>query len=781
MKKDAFRGKEGAVLIVIAAILASSFLPSAAADFACSVKASCTGDESEIFSMSGTGNAHAEIASETHYGSHVCCGGMGSGVLGTSCSGKYAVALVLSSDTNAHAGNPLVSPYSVDVCLSTTIGAPWCLVESDACTAGSVCLASISSDTNAHAGDCNAYARKVCCFVNRPPAVTDIAPPPGDNRGDITFAATASDPDGDGVRSVDFEVVFTGGSTALGEDTSAPFQATWNSFDDVVGVIDTTVKVRARASDGAAWGPWYEETFTVNNTRPAAWLTTPSNGTRTGKIFNVTWNGNVYANAYDFQYVDRAVFRAGGSWTTVPQTAQKYSQVNLATADDEAEYCFRVRGADTVQGVPGLWSCNPSLGQDPSTSGCTCIIMDTVNPIAAVDTSPLYTRFGIFDVNWSGSDTGGSGIGCYIIQYRVYDNKVGTEFVAWKEWSSVNNANRLVFSGGGCSAVSCTTWVDDEFNRGSELPLEVRSKDGQTTQFRILAVDNAYGCANSGIYAQSATETNYDTTSPPGLTVVARDADGTVLPSPTGTLYTPDSATFAVSADPADDDYTGVYRTGVRYWLLKPGAGYVVMSRLDGLEMNCGNYVSECSLAAGPWYKDYNVTYKGFAVDRAGNENITLSRSFLVLKPMKLDADTDNVYMTLGSNRIVTLTISNRQAFGDTIKIVLTGYPHAKFMNESVGVPGPGARDLNVTLLPRESKTVNVAVYTSDVGEDYMLSIIANTTRVGFESKIEDMALIDVRVVMPHEFPGLAPWAVALITVSAVVIYAVFSGRRPRN
>ncbi|MFH0956848.1 MAG: hypothetical protein V1813_03225, partial [Candidatus Aenigmatarchaeota archaeon] len=197
--------------------------------------------------------------------------------------------------------------------------------------------------------------------------------------------------------------------------------------------------------------------------------------------------------------------------------------------------------------------------------------------------------------------------------------------------------------------------------------------------------------------------------------------------------------------------------------------------------MNCGDYVRGCTLAAGPWYKDYNVTYKGFAVDRAGNENITVSRSFLVLKPMKLDSDTDNVYMTLGSNRIVTLTISNRQAFEDTIKIVLLGYPHAKFMNESVGVPGPGARDLNVTLLPKESKTIHVAVYTSDVGEDYQLAIIANTTRAGFESKVEDMAIIDVRVVMPHEFPGLAPWAIALIAVSAVVIYAVFSTRRPRD
>jgi hypothetical protein len=261
---------------LIIAIVAFSAVASAQ-QFQCSVKSSCTGDESEIFSMWDVTNAHAEIASLDNYPYKVCCGGLGmvgaSPVIGSQCSGRYTAALVLSSQTNAHAGNPLVSGYTERVCLSTQVGQPWCTVV-NTCPSGTVCLASISSDDNAHVGDCGAYSRKVCCRANRKPVVDDIVPPPGDDRGLIDFTASITDPDDDPIRRVEFMVTFTGGSRDLGAVTSEPWSVTWNSTADITG-IDEGVQISARAYDGAEWGDWHSESFAVNNTPPMAWITAP--------------------------------------------------------------------------------------------------------------------------------------------------------------------------------------------------------------------------------------------------------------------------------------------------------------------------------------------------------------------------------------------------------------------------------------------------------------------------------------------------------------------------
>lgn len=132
-------------------------------DLACSVVSGACGGATILKLDSGTG--HAELPGQSNYSSKVCCTGTG---ISNSCSASpAAVALKLSSETDAHVEKNTFSNYSSsnDACLSATTPHVSCDYADDCSSlgAGYVCLASISSNTNAHVGDCSAYSTKVCC------------------------------------------------------------------------------------------------------------------------------------------------------------------------------------------------------------------------------------------------------------------------------------------------------------------------------------------------------------------------------------------------------------------------------------------------------------------------------------------------------------------------------------------------------------------------------------------------------------------------------------------
>ena len=89
-------------------------------------------------------------------------------------------------------------------------------------------------------------------------------------RGSIQVTAEASDPSG--VTSVAFSATGPGGSVDLGEDTEAPFVATW----DTTAVPDGEYEVVATATDGAGnEGESDPATVLVDNTPPTVTLATP--------------------------------------------------------------------------------------------------------------------------------------------------------------------------------------------------------------------------------------------------------------------------------------------------------------------------------------------------------------------------------------------------------------------------------------------------------------------------------------------------------------------------
>ncbi len=769
----------GVAVLLLAALAATAFAAQPAdAELSCSVKTSCSSGEVAVYSMYSTDNSHACQGSLCAY--RVCCHETDPDVtLTTDCADERSdVVLKLFDTTNAHVGSPFSSPsYPVSACLGSSVGEILCSVQSS-CSA-SKCLGSISSLSNAHVGDCSAYSNKLCCEVNNdPPVVTDIMI--SGSRRYVAFTAAVNDPDGDAVKSVRYEVSYGSGWVDAGSssDPSDGFRVVWDSYEDAGITNARTFSVRASAEDSIAWGDPRTESASVDNTPPDGWITAPSVGTRAGRIFSVYWDGNSYATSYEFQYVDVADFQAGIPWTSQSTGATSYD-LDLSAAGHNADYCFRVRAVDDDYGIPGSWSCNPVPGEIMSEEGCTCVKLDMVSPHSQIETSPLYAKQKTFDVSWEGNDEDmgdeGSGVACYEVWYRIYDEKNGVPIAGWTDWEGIYDTSRNVWTGSACETVECTTLNLSTFDQDVVLTYPLDDQDSHTFYFSAKALDSAYGCGNiQGTSSESVPGTWIDWTAPPAVSVSAVGSDGDPLESPDGVLYVPDSARIYVSADPQDLDYTGIAQAGFTYWMMKAGAGGIVIGDPSGTTVNCAPGEHECSGEIGPWDNDYVIRYKSFAVDLAGNRGESEEKSFSILKPFKLTVSTNDLYMTLGSYKVIQLSLANRQNLAEDVVVRLSDYQYAKFVEDTEGELSEDLRTLRVSLGPREERTVHLMVYTQDTGDDYNLNIQANSERPGFEDKIEDSADIVIRVVFPHEFSGLGIPALVAAVLLALAAYAAF-------
>jgi hypothetical protein len=164
----------------------------------CAVRNSaCNADEAEIFRMSGTVNAHAQLPSAATYSNLVCCGGVPN--ISNSCSGIYAVALQLSSASNAHVQQS--GGYAEKACISVPTGGSISVGYAADCLASGydTTLASMKSNTNSHVGDPDAYPTKVC--------VTSVAPTVSISISDGTIDYGYVDLNSTGTNTSDVQVI----------------------------------------------------------------------------------------------------------------------------------------------------------------------------------------------------------------------------------------------------------------------------------------------------------------------------------------------------------------------------------------------------------------------------------------------------------------------------------------------------------------------------------------------------------------------------------------------
>ncbi len=782
-------------LSVISITLCVLMSANAAHAFQCTVRSDqCNPEETAIMGMSYTTNAHAEKGDQ-NYPYVLCCSDSAS--LGTDCSGLYFPVFYLAGSTNSHAADPTFPPEpgyeDTDnwVCLSSSSGLPYCTTVDDPLKEGCemrtgglepVCMATIFRETNSHVATCDdplAYDTRICCRTSLEPRVIDIEVLNlynGKMRGNARINATAIDPDGDQITDMRYTVEYTGtGSPASLDYTNPPqFEVVWDTRG-ISGVMQDDVKIRANAYSRGTWGDeWREEFFDVDNTPPDAWITGPPDDEWVGRIFTVTWENNTYTNGVYFQYADALGFGATG-WepSSPPLDYDNAYEMDLSTLGaGEFDYCYRVDANDVAGEIDGTPSCDPS-GPGDITSECNCSKVDASPPsVSSVGTSREYVTSDTFDVTWSGSDGSGSGIKCFQVQYRIDDTKAGTQG-SWTPWSGINDINDAsIYQSGSCSAaVSCSSDLD-----GTEFDQEEvvgSSEDGRTFVFRARALDRVErDCSNVASWVESAApygSTTIDWTEPPDVTIEARDVEGSVIVSPEGSILTGTPVDFRVTSDPSNQDYSGVVESGIVYNVWRLGTDYLVSGPITLNSCPTNN----CD-GTKTWEDDYNITYYGYSTDRAGNTNVTETKSFIVTRPVGISSTVSSLYMVLGTYEIVPVTVSNRQEEPEPVSVKITGdYPYSRFVDISEGVLSSDNKTLDITLQAKETKSFHAFVYTADVG-DYTMNIVVNSTREGYETRISDAMSIDVRIVFPEEFDGLSWVSVLVVMISAVILYTRF-------
>ena len=156
-----------------------------AGTLSCSVTtaAGCSGVV--IWRMSGSTNAHAELASQAtaaYDNNVVCCSGVTG--LGNSCTGTFATALKLSGTTNAHVQQ--TGSYANSACISVPSGGSVSIAyQATNCTGYDTTLGSMKATTNSHVGNTTAYSEyKICGTAAGAAEVYSVSITPA---GDIAY------------------------------------------------------------------------------------------------------------------------------------------------------------------------------------------------------------------------------------------------------------------------------------------------------------------------------------------------------------------------------------------------------------------------------------------------------------------------------------------------------------------------------------------------------------------------------------------------------------------
>lgn len=140
-------------------------------------------------------------------------------------------------------------------------------------------------------------------------------------------------------------------------------------------------------------------------------------------IFYVEWTGTdtgiAGIQSYDAQVKDGA----GGAWTDW-QMGVEYDHAQF-TGTGGHTYFFRVRASDYAGNVEP-WP----AGYDASTT------VEALPPVTAIGELPPYTRGEVIQVEWSGSDPGGSGVATYDVQVQDGDGGVWTDWLLNEQWTS---------------------------------------------------------------------------------------------------------------------------------------------------------------------------------------------------------------------------------------------------------------------------------------------------------------------------------------------------------
>ncbi len=226
---------------------------------------------------------------------------------------------------------------------------------------------------------------------NTPPMVSGVSPSSGFHRGTITLSASASDPNG--VTRIEFRVR----GTLVGMDTTAPYQASYNT----ASVVDGAATLRATAFDPAGNAGFTEASFTIDNTAPIFSAFSGPNGQTYGPGSTQTWSFTAAdaapasapsATPSGVASVQCSVVSVGdpASFGACSGGSSSHSVSNLGVGN----YTFSVRATDNA-GNPNTVTRNFSIAEDtsdppPDGGGGSA---DIVAPETSIDKGPKKKTF----------------------------------------------------------------------------------------------------------------------------------------------------------------------------------------------------------------------------------------------------------------------------------------------------------------------------------------------------------------------------------------------------
>jgi hypothetical protein len=352
-----------------------------------------------------------------------------------------------------------------------------------------------------------------------------------------------------------------------------------------------------------------------------------------------------------------------------------------------------------------------------------------------------------FTIVWSGDDGSGygvSGLKWYNVTYRTDPSG------AWIPWGS-----------GGDS------YTSDTFGYGRLLLL-----NGSTYYINVTATDWEDNQASDVI------NVTIDRT-PPVIYIKTLDQDGNPIPSqwiPPGSPVTLVNVTSNVS-----DERSGVEKNTIEYvvsgedsrheWLecgSGPSPGWSICSTADSSQGRLDIRYSETT----------SIRYRVIARDRAGNENI--SRYYFSVSHPLANFERSSYYITMGESMLVPVYVRNIQDRADRIDVNLTAssYPHAHFEHDceaSECIISPDRRGINIfSVNPNEERIYHVRVLSGEPGE-YTIGLEAFSE---INASLMDSHTTSITMGYPAEFPGLCPWAVALLLALAGLAYGALSRRQ---
>lgn len=286
--------------------------PAGAGSLSCSITTNAGCTQTKIYRLSDTTNAHAELANQTNSnydGNVVCCTNVIG--LGNACSGTNAIALKLSSTSNAHAEQNSSSSYSGDnACISVpTGGSVTVAYQADNCSGFDTTVGSIESTTNSHVGDAGAYTTRICAtatgvpqtlvfsisdnsigFSSLSPVQTRYAT--GDTLGTTSDSADAHTISIASNASGGYAMTIGGGTLTAGVNTVTAIGAT--AAAPSVGTEQFGVRLGVNSGTGVVVSP-YNGTNWAFDTAAFPDLITTGSGDSVTTVFGARYLGNTAA------------------------------------------------------------------------------------------------------------------------------------------------------------------------------------------------------------------------------------------------------------------------------------------------------------------------------------------------------------------------------------------------------------------------------------------------------------------------------------------------------